>query len=146
MDTTVFKGFDIRGDAAAGLTTATAWDIGKALADWLPTSGSVAIACGLDGSKLLTDALIEGLRLQGRDVVHIGTCGKIALTEAIIHEGHSGGVLINHDTLSQEETIELYRDAGKLIDRETGLAEIQVLVESGNFVPAAIKGDYTAIA
>lgn len=143
---TIFKGFDIRGNAATGLTSAAAWDIGKALADWLPTSGSVAIACGLDANTSLTDALIEGLRLQGRDVVHVGTCGKIALTEAIIHDGHSGGALINHDTLSQEETIELYRDAGKLIDRETGLMEIQLLAESGNFVPAATKGDYTAIA
>jgi hypothetical protein len=43
-------------------------------------------------------------------------------------------------------TIELYQDEAKLIDSETGLQAIRDLVEAGNFVPAAVKGELTQLA
>lgn len=145
MNTNMFKGMDIRGAAGETLTVETVWNVGKALADWLSTTGSVAVIESETADQELLNACVEGLRLMGRDVVKLGHGGKIALTEAIIHEGHSGGVLFSHDDLSNEVVIELYREEGKLIDSETGLNDIAVLVDAGNFVPAAVKGDLTAI-
>ncbi|HET8884432.1 MAG TPA: hypothetical protein VFM68_03100 [Candidatus Saccharimonadales bacterium] len=146
MNSNIFKGMDIRGVVGTDLTVATAWDIGKALADWLPTAGSVVISKYGTANQQLVNAIIEGLRLQGRSVVDLGEGDKIVLTEAIIHEGYSGGVLVSHDTMADEVTIELYREEGKLIDSESGLGDIAVLVEAGNFVPAAVKGNLATTA
>lgn len=146
MDTNIFRGMDIRGVVDTDLTVATAWDIGKALADWLPTAGAVAVSKHGDAAdQHLVNALIEGVRLQGRDVVNLGEGDKIVVSEAVIHEGYSGGVAVSHDPMANEATIELYREEGKLIDSESGLGDIALLVESGNFVPAAVKGDLHTI-
>ncbi|MNU11186.1 hypothetical protein D3C72_2588350 [compost metagenome] len=51
-----------------------------------------------------------------------------------------------HDQLTDEVTIELYKEEGHLLDSETGLREIKDLMDAGNFVPAAIKGDVTTLA
>jgi phosphomannomutase len=140
MNTDIFKGMDIRGTLNVDVTKEVAWNIGKALADWLSTSGSILVMSG-NGNQELVAALIEGVRLQGRDVVFVENGDKMILAEKTVTGGHSGGALIGHDELSNEVSIELYNEEGRLIDNETGLASIAELAEAGNFVPAAAKGD-----
>lgn len=140
MNTDIFKGMDIRGKAGVDVTKETVWNIGKAMADWLSTSGSVLVMSG-NGDHDLIAAMIEGLRLQGRDVAFVENGDKMVLAEKTIQGGYSGGVLIGHDDLSDEVSIELYNEEGRLIDNETGLAAIAELAEAGNFVPAATKGE-----
>jgi phosphomannomutase len=140
MNTDIFKGMDIRGKFNTDITKETVWNIGKALADWLSTSGSVLVMSG-NGSKELVAAMIEGLRLQGRDVVFAENGDKMVLAETIVQKGYSGGVLIGYDELGDEVSIELYKEDGRLVDNETGLGEIAVLAEAGNFVPASAKGE-----
>lgn len=140
MNTDIFKGMDIRGTLNVDVTKETAWNIGKALADWLSTSGSILVMSG-NGDKDLVSALIEGVRLQGRDVVFVENGDKMALAQKTVEGGYSGGALIGHDELSDEVSIELYNEEGRLIDNETGLTAIAELTEAGNFVPAAVKGD-----
>lgn len=142
MNTDIFKGMDIRGTLNVDITKEVAWNIGKALADWLSTSGSILVMSG-NGDQELVTALIEGVRLQGRDVVFVENGDKMILAEKTVAGGHSGGVLIGHDELSNEVSIELYNEEGRLIDNETGLVAIAELAEAGNFVPAAVKGDLT---
>lgn len=142
MNTDIFKGMDIRGTLNVDVTKEVAWNIGKALADWLSTSGSILVMSG-NGDKGLIAALIEGIRLQGRDVVFLENGDKVALADQIRTDGYSGGILIGHDDLSNEVSIELYNEAGRLIDSQTGMAAIAELAEAGNFVPAAIKGNLT---
>jgi phosphomannomutase len=145
MNDEQLSGLDIRGTEATGLTVDHAWNVGKALADWLPTAGSVVVTM-IPSQKKLAAAVIEGLRLQGRNVVDGGTSGSEGAVSYIKTMGLSGGVSVGYDELEQVSVIELYKEDGRLIDSQTGLAEIDELVRAGNFVPAAVKGELTAVA
>jgi phosphomannomutase len=141
----IVSGSDIRGTEATGLTVEYAWNTGKALADWLPTAGSVVVAA-LPSEAQLKAAMIEGLRLQGRNVADGGVADRDGVMSYIKTMGLSGGVVIGFDEMEQESVIELYQEDGRLINSQTGLMEIDELVQAGNFVPAALKGELTAIA
>jgi phosphomannomutase len=145
MSDELISNYDIRGTEETGLTVECAWNVGKAVADWLPTAGKVAIMYVPSG-KQLADAVTEGLRLQGRDVIDGGNGDKEAAVSYIKTAGLSGAVVIGYDELQKVTTIELYQDEAKLIDSETGLRAIRDLVEAGNFVPAAVKGELTQLA
>jgi phosphomannomutase len=145
MDDGLTSGFDIRGSEATGLTVDYAWNVGKAMADWLPTAGSVVVTT-VPSQKQLASAAIEGLRLQGRNVVDGGNSGREGALSYIKTMGLSGGVSVGYDELEQVSVIELYREDGRLVDSQTGLSEIDELVRAGNFVPAAVKGELTAAA
>jgi phosphomannomutase len=137
--------YDIRGTEATGLTMEVAWNIGKALADWLPTIGSVVVVYHPTQQET-TRAIVEGLRLQGRNVVDGGSGDKESVKAYITTAGLSGGVVIDFDDLEKVTVIELYREDGKLIGAEDGLREIRELILAGNFVPAAEKGQLTQLA
>jgi phosphomannomutase len=145
MDEVQQGGYDIRGTSEADITVEYAWNVGKALADWLSTSGQ-AVVIAQDGTQELARATIEGLRLQGRDVLDGGIGDKDAAKDLIEKLTLSGGAVIGHDDLQNVSTIELYEENGRLIDSESGLSSIHELVQAGNFVPAAVKGELTALA
>lgn len=137
--------YDIRSTDGLALTVDYAWNIGKALADWLPTDGRVIVANVATDSRI-ADALIEGLRLQGRAVISGGNLGKEQVSERITVDHLSSGVLVGYDELQHTPTIEVYLHDGHLVTSETGLTDIINVAQSGNFVPAAVKGELTALA
>jgi len=140
MSEELISACDIRGTEATGLTVECAWNVGKALADWLPTAGSVAVVY-LPTEKHIADAVVEGLRLQGRSVIDGGSGDREAAKARIKTGGLSGAAVIGHDDAAKMTTIELYGEDAERIESESGLHEIQQLVEAGNFVPAAVKGE-----
>lgn len=146
MTDETFTAYDIRGKIKEGVSLEVAWNIGKALADELGTYGKIAILRGDGAAEVLVDAIIEGLRLQGRDVIDHGHGGKEDLTKIINEFGYSGGVFISHDISQDVCVIELYQEKGQLIAAENGLNDIAEHVHAGNFVPAAKKGELTAVA
>lgn len=141
-----FTAYDIRAKLQSGASLEFAWNVGRALSEWLPTTGSVAAVRGQNADEQLFGAVVEGLRLQGRDVCDAGAKDKEALVELVKERGFSGAVLVASDQLTNEVTIELYKEEGRLVDSESGLQEIEALMAAGNFVPAAVKGDVTTIA
>lgn len=143
MNEELTSAYDIRGTEETGLTIECAWNVGKALADWLPTAGNVIVVY-LPAQERLARGAIEGLRLQGRNVIDGGRGDREMAKQQIMTTGLSGAIVIAYDELEQVHTIELYQHEGKLIDSETGLQEIRMLVQAGNFVPAAVKGELTA--
>lgn len=145
MSEELISAFDIRGTEASGLDIECAWNVGKALADWLPTSGSVVVL-SLPTKKHLAEAVIEGLRLQGRNVVDGGSGDNEAAISHVKTSGFAGAAVVGYDEMEKVTTIALYQESGRLINGETGLKEIRELVEAGNFVPAVVKGELTAIA
>lgn len=146
MSDETFTAYDIRGKVTEGVSLEVAWNIGKALADWLSTYGVVAVARGTGANETLTHALVEGMILQGRDVLDTGVNDKQTLLGHIKNEGLSGGIFVTHDEQSDDSVIELYDENGQLISADNGLNAIAELVHAGNFVPAATKGDVTALA
>ena len=146
MSEEAFTAYDIRGKMKEGVSLDVAWNIGKALADWLSTYGVVAIVRGEGANETLVRALTEGLRLQGRDVLDTGVGTKEALLERIKADGLSGGIYVAHDTQDDLCVIELFDEKAQAIVADNGLNMIAELVHAGNFVPAATKGELTAIA
>ena len=145
MSEELISAYDIRGTEETGLTVECAWNVGKALADWLPTVGKVVIVY-LPEQQGLARGAIEGLRLQGRDVVDGGNGDKEKAKSYVLSAGLSGAVVVGYDELERVHTIELYQEGARLIDGETGLKQIRELVQAGNFVPAAVKGELTQLA
>lgn len=146
MSDEFFTSYDIRGKVQDGVSLELAWNIGKALADWLATYGKVTIVRDKGANERLVGAIIEGLRLQGRDVVDGASGDKELLIGRIKEAGLSGGVLVSHDINQDVCVIELYDDKALLITSTNGLKDIAELVEAGNFVPSATKGELTTIA
>lgn len=144
MSEELIGAYDIRGTKDTGLTVDCAWNAGKALADWLPSDGSVVVAY-VPSQERIGQAIIEGLRLQGRPVVDAGKNDKKFVTSYIVTGGLAGAAVVAYDELEKVTTIEFYQEGGKLIDSGSGLRDICMLVEAGNFVPAAVKGDITSI-
>jgi hypothetical protein len=140
MSEELISAFDIRGTEESGLTVECAWNVGKALADWLPIDGNVVVVY-VPTYKHIAEAVIEGLRLQGRSVID-GGFGDEAAAKAHIKTSHlAGGAVVGFDELEKVTTIELYQEEAKVVVAESGLKEIRELVQGGNFVPAVAKGD-----
>lgn len=132
---------DIRGRASDSLTTDYAWNIGKALAEWLPQDGDV-IVCGTDTTNATTmHALTEGVLLQGRDVIDAATTSQADVGSLIREAQAAGGVCIAHDDLQDMEIITLFDAQGAPITADSGLTELRELIEAGNFLPAPVKGE-----
>lgn len=141
MNLDIFKAYDIRGKVGSELTTDVAWNVGKALADWLPTDGAVAVGYDMrPDSEELAKALIEGVRLQGREVVNIGRVTSDMIYFAVGHLNLAGGAMVtaSHNP-GEYNGIKLCREQAKPIGIETGLADIRDAAAAGNFVPAAEK-------
>jgi len=145
MSEELISAYDIRGTEETGLTVECAWNVGKALADWLPTMGNVVVVYQ-PNQKHIADAVVEGLRLQGRSVVDGGAGDREAAKTYISTSGLSGAAVVGYDDLEKVNTIELYREDAKLIDLDNGLKRIRDVVQAGNFVPAATKGELLKIA
>jgi len=135
-----FSTNDIRGRADDTLTTEHAWNVGKAAAEWLPEQGDIVVVHSADANESTVRALTEGLLLQGRNVIDAGQGDQQAVVVAIGDKQAAGGVLITHDQLQNIEIITLFDAQAATVTAETGLAEIDQLVDAGNFMPAAEKG------
>jgi len=145
MSEELISAYDIRGTEQTGLTVECAWNVGKAFADWLPTTGPVTVMY-LPGQIDIARGVIEGLRLQGRNVIDGGNGDKDAAKTYIKTAGLSGAVVVGYDELEKQITIELYKDDASLVTSEAGLQELRDLIEAGNFVPAVTKGELTHLA
>lgn len=141
---TIFSNYDIRGRLEDSMSREFVWNVGKALAEWLPQDGTVAVVSADGASDVIIKSLIEGLRLQGRHVIDGGVGDQQTLSQINIGSKTAGGVLLSHDALQNVEVIALYQENDSLITMDTGLQQIIELAESGNFVPAAIKGELTS--
>lgn len=137
----IFKAYDVRGKVGSELTADVANKIGKAFADWLPNVGSVAVGRDMrPDSAELANAIIEGLRLQGRDVVDIGQVTSDMIYFAVGSLGLAGGAMVtaSHNP-GEYNGIKLCREKAKPVGLDGGLDEIRDNVISESFHAAANK-------
>lgn len=145
MSEELIKEYSIQGTIESGLDVECAWNVGKAMADWLQTAGNVVVVYDAAQQQLAT-AIMEGIRLQGRNVVDGGVGDSELAVRHIKALGLSGAAVVGFDQATGTISIEIYQEEGMRIESATGLKDIHALVEAGNFVPAAVKGELTAIA
>ncbi len=143
MKTKCFKAYDIRGRIPDDLNVDLARRIAYAYAQVLKPN---KVAVGRDirlSSVEITQAVIEGLRLAGVDVYDIGMCGTENVYFTTAHEKFDGGIMItaSHNPIDYNG-LKLVRDDAKPIGQETGLQDIQALVEDDALIlPDEMSGE-----
>ncbi|HSX42968.1 MAG TPA: hypothetical protein VLF59_02680 [Candidatus Saccharimonadales bacterium] len=135
----IFKAYDIRGRVGTELTADVANRVGKALADWLPNEGAVAVGRDMrPDSAELAAAVIAGLQAQGRDVIDIGEVTSDMIYFAVGGGKLAGGAMVtaSHNP-GEYNGIKLCREEARPIGQESGLLEVRDSVVESNFKPAA---------
>lgn len=143
--TAIFKAYDVRGKVGTELTPDLLTDIGRAFADWLPTQGTVAVGHDMrPDSEGLAQALIAGLRQQGRDVLDIGKVTTDMIYFAVGHNNLAGGAVVtaSHNP-GEYNGIKFCGEQAKAIGQESGLFEIRDIVMRGEFKTADTPGNVT---
>ena len=142
---TIFKAYDIRGKVGTQLTAEIANLIGKSLASWLPNEGSIAVGRDMrPDSAELADALIQGVRDQGRDVIDIGQVTSDMIYFAVGNMKLAGGAMItaSHNP-GEYNGIKICRDEARPIGEDSGLLDVRDKAIENNFTSAEQKGALT---
>lgn len=138
----IFKAYDIRGKVGTELTAEVAHLVGAALAVWLPDQGPIAVGRDMrSDSAELANALINGLRSQGRDVIDIGEVTSDMIYFAVGRYQLAGGAMItaSHNP-GADNGIKLCREEAQPIGQESGLLEIRDMVLAGALKPGPTQG------
>lgn len=96
IDAHIFRAYDIRGDVRTQLTPEAAFVIGRALAEARFAQGET-VTVGRDArdhSPVIAQKLIEGLTLQGVNVVDLGQVTTPMLYFALFGHNFDGGVMV----------------------------------------------------
>ena len=140
MTLPAFKAYDIRGRVPSELNEDMARQIGVAMAEQL---GHGAVVLGRDvrlTSPALQQALAEGLRSVGREVIDIGQCGTEEVYFQTDHLRAAGGVMVtaSHNPMDYNG-MKLVRENARPISSDTGLFAIAdaVLAASSPIGPAS---------
>lgn len=123
----IFKAYDVRGEVGPELNETVCLSIGKAMADFLPTEGTVAVGYDMrPDSKQLAEAVIDGLTQQGRDVWNIGLVSSDMIYFAVGKYGLAGGAMItaSHNP-GNYNGIKLCREKAQPIGIDTGLMTVR---------------------
>jgi phosphomannomutase len=137
----IFKAYDIRGKVGTELTPEVMTAIGRALADWLPTEGAVAVGRDMrPDSGELAEAVISGLRQQGRDVIDIGEVTTDMIYFAVGDLKLAGGAMVtaSHNP-GEYNGVKLCGEAARPVGINSGLAELRDKALDGNFQAAAAQ-------
>jgi phosphomannomutase len=146
MQMTCFKAYDIRGRVPDQLNEDIAWRIGRATAEYLQAKTMVV---GHDirlSSPAICEALTRGLTEGGVDVLDIGQCGTEEVYFATAHLKVDGGIIVtaSHNPMDYNG-MKLVREESKPISGDTGLKEIQVLAETGDFKESGRTGSVKSV-
>ncbi|MDG1443263.1 MAG: phosphomannomutase [Pseudomonadales bacterium] len=146
MALSCFKAYDIRGRVPDELNTDVAYRIGRAFAaKILPKKVVVGHDIRLSSPEIC-DALIEGLRDSGVDVFHIGECGTEEIYFATSHFKMDGGIVVTASHNPKDYNgMKLVREDSRPISGDTGLKEIEQLVETADFGEPMQPGELTTL-
>ena len=141
----IFKAYDIRGKVGSELNPEVARLVGQAFGSWLPAAGPVAVGRDMrPDSKELADALIDGLRAQGRDVQDIGEVTSDMIYFAVGRGGLAGGAVVtaSHNP-GEYNGIKFCREEAKPVGEATGLLEVRDLAIADKFTDTSQIGKVT---
>ncbi len=146
MEITCFKAYDIRGRVPDQLNTDIAYRIGRAFAEFLDAK---SVVVGHDirlTSPEICDAVVEGIRDAGADVLHIGQCGTEEVYFAAFNNPVDGGICVtaSHNPMDYNG-MKLVREGSRPISGDTGLDDIKAIAEAGDFKSVEKKGELKSL-
>jgi len=127
-----FKAYDIRGVVPTEVNEEMAYRVGRVFAVML---GAESVVVGHDirtTGRDLTNALSEGLRHAGVNVIDIGQCGTEMIYFATAYLKTDGGIMVtaSHNPANYNG-MKLVRRGAKPISEDTGLKDIARMVVEG---------------
>ncbi|MBU6436705.1 MAG: phosphomannomutase CpsG, partial [Betaproteobacteria bacterium] len=136
-----FKAYDIRGRLDAELNDDIAYRLGRALVQHL---GARRVVLGADvrpSSEALKAALQRGICDSGADVVDIGLAGTEEVYFAAMHLDVDAGVEVtaSHNPMDYNG-MKLVRRHALPISADTGLKDLEALVERNQFAAPTVRG------
>ena len=138
---TCFKAYDIRGKLGTELNEEIAYKIGRAYGQ-IYQPKTVVIGCDIRlTSESLKQATIQGLNDAGVNVLDLGMTGTEEVYFGAFHLDVQGGIEItaSHNPMDYNG-MKLVRENARPIGADSGLKEIRLLAESGNFNEVITKG------
>ncbi|QGR74813.1 phosphohexomutase domain-containing protein [Acinetobacter lwoffii] len=141
MTLTCFKAYDIRGKLGTELNEDIAYRIGRAYGQ-IYQPKTVVIGCDIRlSSEGLKQSTIRGLNDAGVNVLDLGMTGTEEVYFGAFHLDVQGGIEItaSHNPMDYNG-MKLVRENARPISADTGLKEIQILAESGEFIEITNKG------
>ncbi len=137
---TAFKAYDVRGRMPEELNERLARDIGRAYAAFVKP-GRVAVGYDIRlSSPALAQALKEGLKDGGSDVLDIGLCGTEGVYFATFAGGLDGGIMVTASHNPPDYNgMKFVREQSRPISADTGLKEMAALIEQGRLPPPVAK-------
>lgn len=107
--------------------------LGQALADHLPDEGPVVVATDASSANAISDAYIEGLRLQGRDVLWRHNMTFEDAVKGLEQSEAAGGAYITSGS------VVMMSPGSEKLPVDTVMMIMQ-MADEGNFVPAKLQG------
>lgn len=138
-----FKAYDIRGRVPDELNEDIAYRLGRAFAR---TVGRGEVVVGYDirrDSPAFAQAIMRGLNDEGRDAIDIGLCGTEEVYFQTFHRQVAGGIMVtaSHNPIDYNG-MKLVREGSRPISGDTGLRDIERLVEGNAFGDVArVRGN-----
>jgi phosphomannomutase/phosphoglucomutase len=136
-----FKAYDIRGRIPDELNVELAERIGRAFVE-IVGKGSVVVGYDIrKDSPALASALFDGLTRAGCSVIDIGLCGTEEVYFQTFHRNVIGGIMVtaSHNPMDYNG-MKLVREGARPISGDTGLRDMERLVEESRFVDAEQRG------
>lgn len=143
-----FKAYDIRGQLGTQLDEDLTYRIGRAYAEFLKPKTVVVGGDMRLSTESLKQALTNGLRDAGVDVLDIGLCGTEEIYFATSHLQTDGGIVVTASHNPEDYNgMKLVREGSRPISGDTGLNDIEQLARENNFNAAdpAQRGNYTQV-
>ena len=137
-----FKAYDVRGVVPSEVNAEMAYRVGRVFAAMFAAE---KVVVGHDirlSGRELVDALTEGLRHGGSDVIDIGQCGTEMIYFATAHLDADGGIMVtaSHNP-AEYNGMKLVRRGARPISADTGLMEIaDMVVDSKDFPHVKVPG------
>lgn len=145
MTLTCFKAYDIRGKLGEELNEDIVYRIGRAFAVFLRPKSVVVGGDMRLTSEALKQAISNGLRDEGVDVIDIGMCGTEEIYFATSHLKTDGGIVVTASHNPKDYNgMKMVRAGSRPISGDTGLNDIQRLAEANDFasVDSNKRGSY----
>ncbi len=141
-----FKAYDIRGRVPDQLNEDLAMRIGRAFAAHLKPRQVVVGRDIRSSSEALCQALSDGLRAGGAEVLDLGLCGTEEVYFATFSEGVCGGIMVtaSHNPCDYNG-MKLVRQQARPISGDSGLNTLRDLALQGDFQVASEMGGYRAL-
>lgn len=141
-----FKAYDVRGKIGEELSNELVYNIGKALAVYLQAKEVVLGSDVRLTSPEFKQELARGLMEMGTNVIDIGTTGTEEVYFATSYLNVDGGVQVtaSHNPKDYNGLKIVGRNSIPL-GIDSGLRDLQALIEKDEFVPAAQPGTYRSV-